>query len=57
MMISPIRFGTDIAKIMASEKAITAPSETDDPITTMIQNKILYEYSAVLLLPNKYIQA
>lgn len=38
---SPIMFGTDIAKIIASEKSVTAPRLADEPIMTNKQNKIL----------------
>lgn len=41
MMIKPIRFGTDIAKIIASEKAITAPRLAEDPMMTIRQKRIL----------------
>ena len=37
----PITLGTAIAKIMASEKSVTAPRLAAEPIITKIQNSIL----------------
>ena len=39
--ITPMIFGTTIAKIMASEKLITAPRLIEAPTTTNNKNKIL----------------
>ena len=38
---TPMRFGTDIAKIIASEKSVTAPKLIEAPIIVNIQNSNL----------------
>ena len=43
---NPNMLGNAIAKIIISEKSITAPKEEDDPTTTKSKNNILYKISA-----------
>ena len=52
-----MRLGIDIAKIIASEKSITADKLIEDPIIINVRNKILYVISTPLLCPNKKLKA
>lgn len=48
--------GTAIAKIIASEKSVTAPKLDAEPTTTNEQNINLYKFPDSLERPNKNIQ-
>ena len=50
---TPMRFGTDIAKIIASEKSVTAPKLIEAPIIVNIQNSTLYVMVFLFVFPNK----